>query len=209
MRKVLTSLISTALCAVVLWQWGQAGWIFAKAHLAQHLIAHAWQQSIEQGAPKKPWQWADTWPVARLQAPEQQVDLWVLEGAQGHSLAFGPGRSVASALPGLGTSVIGGHRDTHFRFLKDTQVGDALSVQTPQGQWLNYRIREKRIVNSELAPLAPVLNVDQLILVTCYPFDTLTAAGPWRLLVYAEPADNLRRDYAYHSDQNTPPAIVF
>ena len=47
----------------------QGAWIPAKARIAQVLLELAWQQSLISGGEKtvKPWSWADTWPVARLE----------------------------------------------------------------------------------------------------------------------------------------------
>jgi hypothetical protein len=37
-----------------------------------------------------PWPWAYTWPIARLMLPFKEIELIVLNGAYGRSLAFGP-----------------------------------------------------------------------------------------------------------------------
>jgi hypothetical protein len=84
----------------------------------------------------KPWPWADTWPVARLRMQHPSVDLIVLAGAYGRTLAFGPGHVTSSALPGQeGTVMLTGHRDTHFRFLKDVQTGRS---PRPDGKRRNH-----------------------------------------------------------------------
>lgn len=195
LRQQLTEVrgvISLLLVTLVLSAWGQAGWIYAKAELAQYLIHSAWDEALNspvQGpaAFARPWPWADTWPVARLQAPRQQADLWVLEGADGSALAFGPGHMQGTALPGQGASLIGGHRDTHFAFLQDLQIGDPIRVQDQQGQWHEYRTQTLRIVDSRNQPLLIDTDTPQLLLVTCYPFKALQPGGPLRYLVIAEP----------------------
>lgn len=182
------SVLPGLLLLFIVWQWGGAGWIFAKAHLAQWLIANAWSSTLSQPhAQIKPWSWADTWPVARLQFPAQQVDLYVLAGDQGNALAFGPGLNLDTALPGAGMSVIGGHRDTHFRFLRHAVVNDHLSLQLADGRWRDYRIARIEVVNIELQPLLIEPDADLLLLVTCFPFDAINPNGPERLLVWAEP----------------------
>ena len=101
------------------WQLGQGAYIPAKAWLAQELMQHAWTRAGEGEARPVPWPWADTWPVARLSAMAGDVNLIVLAGGSGRTLAFGPGHLSASAMPGTaGNSVIAGHRDTHFNFLQ-------------------------------------------------------------------------------------------
>ena len=196
-RRVV-SLISVLLVLILAWQWGNAGWILVKAQLAQWLIAQAWDNSQTPGhepsaqrenplTPNiKPWPWADTHPVARLRMPDEGVDLFVLEGAQGNSLAFGPGHLQGTALPGDGISVIGGHRDTHFRFLKDIKPGDDLYMQTRDGRQLTYRIERRQVVDSRHTPLQlPDYPASGLVLVTCYPFDAIDPNGPLRLVVWA------------------------
>ena len=89
-----------------------AAWIEAKAFLAQELIAAAWKHPR---ISVLPWPWADHQPVARLWLGEGERPLYVLLGAQGNSLAFGPGRLHGSASPGYGgVSIVGGHRDTQI-----------------------------------------------------------------------------------------------
>lgn len=176
------------------WQWGSAGWILAKAHLSQWLIARAWSHTLAQPDQRhKPWPWADTWPVARLQMPGHGVDLYILEGVQGNSLAFGPGHQQGTPLPGAGMSVIGGHRDTHFRFLQDVEPGEQLIVQGPTGVRLRYRIDHLEVVDSRYRALQIPPAEEGLLLITCYPFHGLTN-GPLRLLVWARAAEELMAD---------------
>ena len=185
MKAKLHMLVSATLLILCMWQWGQAGWIYAKAQLAQYLINKAWQTSLVNQQSQPPWDWADTWPVARLQAPDLNVDLAVLAGADGSALAFGPGHLAGTALPGAGASVIGGHRDTHFSFLQDLQAGDRLRVQDQRGHWHLYRVTHLQVVDSSATPLLLDHHQEQITLVTCYPFKQLRTGGPWRYLVTA------------------------
>ena len=157
-------------------------YIQLKAELAQHLIAQSWA-----GSQHKPWPWADTWPVARLRY--QDTDTYVLSGAHGSALAFGPGHVDGTALPGRpGTSVVAGHRDTHFRFLEGVSKDDELMFQTTDGEWHNYRVTEVDIVDTRQAEqLALSKDGRKLVLVTCYPFDAINPGGPWRFVVTAVP----------------------
>jgi sortase A len=161
----------------------KAGWIEAKAWLAQVLIAQAWQQTLAEGAVRRPWPWADTWPVAALETPQGQR-LYVLESASGEALAFGPGRIPAGGAMDAGL-MIAGHRDTHFRFLKTLRTGEALRVQRVDGQWREFSVDAMRVVDSRREALLPVNNASQLVLVSCYPFDAARAGGPLRYVVSA------------------------
>jgi sortase A len=126
--------LALLLLATGAWQFGKGAWIQAKAWLAQGLIGHAWERTLQGEPSAKPWSWADTWPVARLSAPRLGVERYVLAGADGAAMPFGPGHVHGTALPGTaGNSVIAGHRDTHLAFLRRLRIGEALVVERPDG----------------------------------------------------------------------------
>jgi sortase A len=165
---------------------GNGAYIHAKALLAQVLLHRAWVETQATGMPVKPWPWADTTPVARLIAPGQDVDLLVLAGATGRTLAFGPGHHDGSALPGQpGNTVLSAHRDTHFRFLSQLAVGDALIVEMPAGARFHYRVRDIAIADQRDLRLPRLPSEPTLTLVTCYPFDAVNPGGPLRYVVVA------------------------
>jgi sortase A len=177
--------MSSLLC-LGFWQFGQGAYIPAKAWVAQELMNRAWQRAEGGTRQPAPWPWADTWPVARLSARQGDVELVVLEGGSGRTLAFGPGHLSISALPGqVGNSVIAGHRDTHFRFLQYLDIGDSLHVELPDGNRHVYEVVHIDVVDSRRGAL--VLDTDEamLSLVTCYPFDAIDPGGPMRYVVSA------------------------
>ena len=88
--KVMTLLV-VALVLLGLWQTGNGAWIYLKAELAQALLQRAWADTVAGQEHVTPWPWADTWPLARLTVPSKDVDLIVLNGAYGRTLALGPG----------------------------------------------------------------------------------------------------------------------
>ena len=181
-------LTAAAFLLVAIWQFGQAGYIHAKAWLAQHLISDAWTRTLAGETQVKPWPWADTWPVARLSAPKQGVELYVLAGSNGRTIAFGPGHVFGTAEPGAtGNSVIGAHRDTHFAFLQWLEPGDEIDIETPTGQVETYRVDGGEVVDKDdTHMLASEPGRSRLTLVTCYPFNALTAGGPLRYVVTAD-----------------------
>lgn len=175
------------LLLVSTWELGQGLYIHAKAVLAQHLIESSWERTLAGRQAVKPWPWADTWPVARLDAPSQGVRLYVLDGASGRTLAFGPGYVAGTAPPGeSGNTVLSGHRDTHFRFLKDLRVGSALTLETRTGAHRAYRVTATRVIDKRDTSVLRSSDHAQLTLVTCYPFDALVPGGPLRYVVLAE-----------------------
>lgn len=159
-------------------------WMPLKAMLAQELLTLAWAETQARHQPAKPWPWADTWPVARLDLGSGTEPLIVLEAAHGESLAFEPGRLTGAARKG--PIIIAGHRDTHFDVLEHLKAGNLLRLQDQAGHWTDYEVTRTRIADSrneaiDLAAMAP----DSLLLATCFPFDSLTSDGPLRYLVEA------------------------
>jgi len=179
-------MLPVCLLAVGLWQIGEGSWIYAKARLAQYLLQRAWSRTLAGESTVKPWPWADTWPVARLTVSSKHIDLIVLNGAYGRTLAFGPGYAESSSFPGSpGTTIVTGHRDTHFEFLKRLKRDDEIVVETAAGITQRYLVQDSQIVDARTASISLADGVDQLALVTCYPFDTIAPGGPLRYVVSA------------------------
>ena len=176
--------IVACLLCLGFWQLGEGAYIPAKAWVAQELMLRAWNRAEDGQTNPAPWPWADTWPVARMLAKSGDVDLIVLAGGSGRTLAFGPGHLSASALPGQrGNSVIAGHRDTHFSFLKSLALGESVRVETADGHEHTYTVVDIDVIDSRRASL--VLDADEsvLSLVTCYPFNAIEPGGPMRYVV--------------------------
>jgi len=121
---------------------------------------------------------------ARLSIPRLHAVLYVVEGTDSADLRRGPGHLEGSALPGSnGNCVIAGHRDTHFRLLKNVRQGDRIEIETAAGDFV-YRVSGISVVapvnTASLRPTGqPVLN-----LVTCYPF-YFAGPAPQRFVVHA------------------------
>ena len=112
----------------------------------------------------------------------------MLSEASGRALASGPGHLPETAAPGAaGASVIAGHRDTHFAFLRDLQPGDVVRIETASGAQVSYRVNATTIVDAHAAGLRTDVSEPALALVTCYPFDTPPSGGPLRYDIMAGP----------------------
>ncbi|MCG8690118.1 MAG: class GN sortase [Minwuiales bacterium] len=165
---------------------GQGGYIHAKAWAAQILMAHAWNRTLAGEAEAKPWPWADSWPVARLSLPDHGIEQFVLSEASGRALAFGPGHLPQSAQPGgAGASIIAGHRDTHFRFLRDIRPGDRIEVETADGAVHRFRASAHYVLPTPDLTLDPAVTEPRLILATCWPFDGVSPRGTERYVLMA------------------------
>ena len=179
-------LVACLLC-LGFWQLGQGAYIPAKAWVAQELMQRAWSRAEAGAAQPAPWPWADTWPVARLKVVDDDVSLIVLSGGSGRTLAFGPGHLSASALPGeAGNTVIAGHRDTHFAFLRRLSVGDSLVLETPEGERHLYKVVGLDVIDARRGNLQLDTDAPILSLVTCYPFEATDPGGPLRYVVTAK-----------------------
>lgn len=180
-------LLVACLLSLGFWQFGEGAWIPAKAWVAQEMLQRAWDRARDGEEQARPWPWADTFPVARLSARQGEVGLIVLEGGSGRTLAFGPGHLGASVLPGQrGNSIIAGHRDTHFAFLRHLRSGDGVRVELPDGRGHLFRVVALDVVDSRRGSILLDTDTPMLSLVTCYPFDAPDAGGPMRYVVSAE-----------------------
>jgi sortase A len=129
--------------------------------------------------------------LGKLTIPRLDAELFVVQGDSTHDLERGPGHLADSAMPGgRGNCIIAGHRDTHFRVLKDIRKGDDIVVQTDDGQFL-YRVIKTSVVSpSDTSALQPTKGA-VLNLVTCYPFYYVGSA-PKRFVVEAKLAAEVK-----------------
>lgn len=175
---------------------GRFGYLEAKAALASRLIDRALAAHLRDGQLHRPWAWADMHPIALLQVGRLRVRRAVLRGATGESLAYGAGHVDGTAWPNArGHSVIAGHRDRGFAFLKNLRPGDRLRLRTADA------VRDYVVDDIQVVPATDVAAIadtseDRLTLLTCYPFGgllrsrlryvvTAAAQGPTEIVVNA------------------------
>jgi sortase A len=164
---------------------GEGLYIHAKALLAQVLLQRAFTETIATGHATKPWPWADTWPVARIEVKRLRASVIVLAGSSGQALAFGPGHVELTPDAGeRGVAVYSAHRDTHFRFLKDVAIGDEIDVTRDDGKIFRYRADTSSVVRFDASGIDALTGGYELALSTCWPFDALTP-GPMRYVLHA------------------------
>lgn len=187
---------------------GKGLYMQAKAHFAQYLIEQAWTKTLADGQSHKPWSWADTYPVAKLSIYREQAanndieaelndSLYVLAGASGRNLAFGPSLVLSSAPAGQkGNTVIAGHRDTHFAILDGMTVGRRLSLQTLKGNHIIYEVVATQVVHETETQFMAPSDDNRLTLITCYPFDALQGGAELRFVVQAIPVEDESMDTA-------------
>ena len=84
-----------------------------------------------------------------------------------------------------GNTVIAGHRDTHFNFLQDVEIGESFVMETAVGRKHLYKVVNVDVVDSRRGALQLDTEEHMLSLVTCYPFDATEPGGPMRYVVTA------------------------
>ena len=165
---------------------GDTVYLELKAALAEVLIDRAFAAHLETGRPQRPWEWADTDPIARLDLPRLAVRQHVLRGASGGSMAFGLGHVDGTAPPNApGNCVLVGHRDTWFSFLREVQIGDELVLRTASGR-VRYRVDSMEVIEADDRSVLEPSAENRLTLVTCYPLSGL-AASDHRYVVRCTP----------------------
>lgn len=122
--------------------------------------------------------------VGRLEIPRLGLSVMVSRGTSPRVLRRGAGYLTATALPGdRGNVGIAGHRDRHFRPLKDVGPGDEVLVTTVDGTF-RYRVTWTRVVEPTDVHVLDPTEEPVLTLVTCYPF-YFVGNAPDRFIVRA------------------------
>jgi len=123
--------------------------------------------------------------VAKLSIPRLTSVLYVLEGTDDQDLKRGPGHLQGTVMPGArGNCVIAGHRDTHFRVLKNIEKGDEILVESRQGSY-KYKVTGISVVTPDNTDSLQPTSKGVLNLITCFPFDYVGSA-PRRFIVHAD-----------------------
>lgn len=180
----------TIICLVLLGSAlsGESAYLQGKAWLAQQLLALSWAQ-YDSAAHRavKPWPWADIHAIAELRVPRLNIKQYIMDNASGEALAFGAGWLAPSKQPGEGGhTLLAGHRDTHFAFLEALRVGDVLLIDNHHGTPRQYRVQHMQVIDSQHTPRISIdPQSNRLTLITCYPFDALTAGGSLRYVIDA------------------------
>lgn len=134
-------------------------------------------------------------PLGRLEIPRIGLSVVVAEGTSSRVLRRAAGHLPETPLPGdlgaaSGNAAIAGHRDRHFRPLKDLEVGDTIRYQSPAGT-AQYRVEWTRVLQpSDTWVLRPT-DRPALTLITCYPF-YFVGNAPERFIVRAYAVEEQR-----------------
>lgn len=122
--------------------------------------------------------------IGLLDIPRLGFSEIVAEGDSDDVLRVAIGHLPDTPLPWQpGRSAVAGHRDGHFRPLKDIRPGDSILLRMRHGT-ITYVVESTAIVlPSDLTVLTPTRD-RYLTLITCYPFSFIGKA-PQRFVVHA------------------------
>jgi sortase A len=184
MNRRLTIALTLAMASALFF--GNAAYLYAKAALGQFLLERAWSRAVHGERGAKPWSWADTTPLARLEFARERRSYIVLSGASGRTMAWAPGHVDGTAMPGAsGNCVISAHRDTHFSVLRSARVGDVIRVATRDGRRIPYRVSKVLVTDDRDTKVLAPADGRLLTLITCWPFDAIRPGGHERFVVIA------------------------
>jgi len=122
--------------------------------------------------------------LGRLEIPEADLSVMVLEGTEPTTLDRAVGHIPGTARPGEpGNLGIAGHRDGYFRGLRHLHPGDAMSFTTLDGI-ARYQVEKIEVVSPGRTDVLAPTAEPTITLITCYPFYHLGDA-PSRYVVHA------------------------
>ena len=126
----------------------------------------------------------DPLAIGRIEIPRLGLKAIVKQGDDEKTLARAVGLIPGSSFPGEpGNIVLAGHRDTFFWPLQDIQVGDQIRFVSPRRTY-SYSVQSVHVVNPDDTSVLASHGVENLTLVTCYPFRYVGPA-PERFIVSA------------------------
>jgi len=158
-----------------------------KSKVAQVLLQRAWHLTLRTGKKYRPWSSFDGVPIMRLTIPQHNINQIILKGTSGQALAFGPSFHEESFLPqDEKVTIISSHRDSHGNYIKKLKLGEKIKLQDEKGNWHTYIINEFFTINVKKETFVITTDEQRLLLVTCFPFNSLQSGTPFRYVVSAK-----------------------
>ena len=199
-NSVLAS-ISLLLLAAAIFSFSSAGYIALKANIAQYLLNKSWlDNSASTHLKSKPWPWADIYPVAKLTFERLDIAQIVVNNDSGQALAFAPGFNdfyeIHDNKMFADVFVISAHNDTHFSVLESLRLNDKVTLTFKSGYAQQLTVKEISVIDTKEESLVvegeqSVFDendnkeqyVQELVLVTCYPFSGGNTQNSLRYIV--------------------------
>jgi len=115
--------------------------------------------------------------IARLVVPDRHINVAVPKQASRRERGAGPGQP--------DNVIVTAKRDSSLRFLRRVEVGDAVIVESRDGERFRYRVRDVRIADRDDTGTAASPAEPTLTLVTWYPFHASESMATLRYVVVA------------------------
>jgi sortase A len=160
---------------------GYSCFVFADSHVYQALQAEKFTQASPLSEPHIALRGE---VLGELLVPRLGLKVIVVQGDSAANLRRAVGHIFTSPLPGeWGNVALAGHRDTFFRPLRNTRVGDEIDFRTPQETFLYVVDSIQLVAPNDMEVLKPTTG-RHLTLITCYPF-YFVGRAPKRFIVRA------------------------
>ena len=167
--------------AVGLLALGYAAYVVVDAHAYQAYEQSKFEDVSRQDPPAR---LVEGGVIGEIQVPRLQLKAIVIQGDSHTILRRAVGHIPETALPGTpGNVVLAGHRDTFFRPLRNIRLGDAITLETPNGAF-QYLVESTEVVPATDVEVLNATAGRTLTLITCFPFDYIGPA-PNRYVVRA------------------------
>jgi sortase A len=122
--------------------------------------------------------------LGSIEIPRIGVGGPILEGVDDVTIRRAVGHFPETPLPTeSGNVALAAHRTTHFAGLRDVEIGDEVTLRTPDGV-RTYEVERTWVVDPDEVWVLDSTVEDALTLVTCYPFD-FPGIAPQRFVVRA------------------------
>jgi sortase A len=122
--------------------------------------------------------------IGEMKIPRLDLQTIVVQGESSRVLRLAVGHLPETALPGQpGNVTLAGHRDSFFRPLRTIQLGDAITIKTPDGEF-QYQVESTQVVLPTDVQILRPSTAKTLTLITCFPFYYVGPA-PKRFIVHA------------------------
>jgi len=167
-----------------------------------HAASKSQNKTVEEN---KPWPWADFYPVAKLSFDRLGLSHIVLNNDSGQALAFGPGLNQSTSSGGAqgrsNVMVVSAHNDTHFSILEELTLNDRVTLSFRTGDSKVFTVNKMIVLDMAKEQLVllnendvnnndknksnrEVIDINELILVTCYPFGDTDSETSLRYVVH-------------------------
>lgn len=192
--RTLLTLASLLLCGGGTGLTLQGAAVPVKAHVAQDRLQQVFAQQamVSEGgtaavpSPRGPSALPPAGPVARI-AVERLGVAHIILADDGTEAPLERAPTLLQRSDGANpVTILAGHRDTHFLFVRDLLAGDVIMLQLVTGAVERYRVIHFETVRHDAFgwprdPARPLL-----ALTTCFPFGGTEYGGPWRRVAWAE-----------------------